>query len=183
MITDMSKRFFILLISICVMTVILGTIQTLVEVNRAKQLALPQRRTSQANNVASTDLVPSSATTIANPASTNCGRVGGTLTIAKNPTGGEYGICTFTDNRQCEEWALLSGECPAGGVKITGYSTPAATFCVITGGNYTAKVATATKTQVGQDKNVLIEQGTCKLPKGTACDAGEYFNGTCPKLR
>jgi predicted metal-dependent phosphoesterase TrpH len=34
--------------------------------------------------------------------------------------GGEYGICVFEDNRQCEEWALFRGECPAGGRKATG---------------------------------------------------------------
>ena len=40
--------------------------------------------------------------------------------------GGQYGICFFDDNRQCEEWALLRGDCPVGGLKVTGYITPAA---------------------------------------------------------
>ena len=63
---------------------------------------------------------------IANPASENCAKQGGTLVIQKRGDGGEYGVCMFEDNRQCEEWAMLRGECPVGGIKITGYITPAA---------------------------------------------------------
>jgi hypothetical protein len=72
---------------------------------------------------------------LANPASVNCEKTGGTLKITKKPDGGEYGICVFEDNRQCEEWALFRGECPKGGVKITGYTTPETIFCAITGHN------------------------------------------------
>lgn len=110
---------------------------------------------------------------IANPASTNCINVGGTLRIEKMPSGAEFGVCYFDDNRQCEEWAMMRGECPIGGKKVTGYISPAARFCAISGGAYTI-------TKNG-DENT--EQGTCVLPgkKGT-CDAREYFNGTCPKI-
>ena len=58
-------------------------------------------------------------TGIANPASVNCINKGGTLSIQKRGDGGEYGVCIFEDNRQCEEWALFRGECPAGGKKVT----------------------------------------------------------------
>lgn len=51
---------------------------------------------------------------IANPASVNCINKGGSLSIQKSPDGGEYGICTFKDGQQCEEWAFFRGECPAG---------------------------------------------------------------------
>jgi putative hemolysin/predicted metal-dependent phosphoesterase TrpH len=63
---------------------------------------------------------PDSKTSIANPASVNCINKGGVLSIQKSADGGEYGICIFKDNRQCEEWALFRGECPAGGRKTTG---------------------------------------------------------------
>ncbi|MDQ7840937.1 MAG: DUF333 domain-containing protein [bacterium] len=63
---------------------------------------------------------------IANPASDNCAKQGGTPAIKKRGDGGEYGVWMFADNRQCEEWAMLRGECPVGGIKITGYLTPAA---------------------------------------------------------
>jgi len=36
---------------------------------------------------------------------------------------------------QCEEWAMARGECPVGGVKVSGYNTSAARYCAITGGN------------------------------------------------
>ena len=38
--------------------------------------------------------------------------------------GGQYiadsGICLFEDNMQCDAWAMYRGECPIGGVKVTG---------------------------------------------------------------
>lgn len=106
---------------------------------------------------------------IANPASQNCIKQGGTLTIQTRGDGGQYGICTFEDNRQCEEWALMRGNCPAGGLKITGYNSPAAQYCVITGGSYTST----------DSSNPDHEQGTCSLPGGVTCDAWDYYNGKC----
>jgi putative hemolysin len=106
---------------------------------------------------------------IANPASVNCTKQGGQLVIQKRGDGGEYGICVFEDNRQCEEWALLNGECPVGGLKVTGYVTPAAQYCAITGGTYT----------VTGNSNTPNETGTCTFKNGQTCDAGDYYNGKC----
>ena len=110
-------------------------------------------------------------TGIANPASTNCINKGGTLKIQKGGGGGEYGICIFEDNRQCEEWALFRGECPVGGKRITGYVTPAAQFCVITGGSY----------NVTGQTNTEKEQGTCTFNNGKSCDVWDYYNGKCSR--
>ncbi|MCX5814250.1 MAG: DUF333 domain-containing protein [Proteobacteria bacterium] len=107
---------------------------------------------------------------MANPASVNCINKGGTLSIQKRGDLGEYGICIFEDNRQCEEWAMFRGECPVGGVKITGYITPAAKFCVITGGTYTPT----------GDSGTEKEEGSCTF-KNNICDAWEYYNGKCNK--
>ncbi len=52
---------------------------------------------------------------IPNPASQNCIKIGGNLQIVTGPQGGQYGICVFSNNYQCEEWALFRNECPAGG--------------------------------------------------------------------
>ena len=109
------------------------------------------------------------APNMANPASVNCEKQGGQLSIQKRPDGGEYGVCIFEDNRQCEEWALLRGECPVGGVKITGYVTQAAQFCAITGGEY----------KITANSNTEQEQGTCTFKNGKTCDAAAYFAGTC----
>jgi putative hemolysin len=108
---------------------------------------------------------------IANPASTNCINKGGTLNIQKGGSGGEYGICIFEDNRQCEEWALFRGECPIGGKKITGYVTPAAQFCVITGGSY----------NITDQTNTEKEQGICTFNNGKSCGVWDYYNGKCSK--
>jgi putative hemolysin len=106
---------------------------------------------------------------IANPASENCVKQGGTLTIQKRGDGGEYGVCGFEDNRQCEEWAMLRGECPVGGIKIAGYTTLAAQYCAITGGTY----------QITGNNNTDQEQGTCTFKNGQTCDARDYYGGKC----
>ena len=117
-------------------------------------------------------LVPtasSNSSQIANPASENCVKQGGTVSIQKRGDGGEYGVCLFEDNLQCEEWAMFRGECPVGGIKVTGYVTPAATYCAITGGTYT----------VTGNSNTDNEQGTCTFKNGKTCDVWEYYNGKC----
>jgi Tol biopolymer transport system component/putative hemolysin len=105
----------------------------------------------------------------ANPASENCTKQGGTLSIQSRGDGSQYGICMFEDNRQCEEWALLYGDCPVGGLKVTGYITPAAQYCAITGGTYT----------ITGNSNTDNEQGNCTLKDNTVCDVWDYYNGKC----
>lgn len=100
---------------------------------------------------------------IANPASANCIEKGGTLEIRTNKLG-EYGICLFEDNRQCEEWALFRDQCPIGGVKITGYQTDAEIFCAITGGRV----------------EIIGDATMCKRFDGTYCNAQSNFDGDCP---
>ena len=112
---------------------------------------------------------PQRAAQLANPASTHCGEVGGRFAIEKNPAGGEFGVCYFEDNHQCEEWALLRGECPVGGRRITGYATAAGRFCAITGGQYTDVT--------GND--AADEHGNCILPGGRKCEAEAYYRGNC----
>jgi putative hemolysin len=114
---------------------------------------------------------PGPAAQRANPASLHCVEHGGTLTIERKPDGGQYGVCTFSDNRQYEEWALLRGECPKGGIRVAGYATPAARYCGITGGRYT----------VVARSGAADEQGTCTLPGGKTCDAEAYYRGTCSR--
>jgi len=105
---------------------------------------------------------------LANPASQNCIEKGGTLSIQERGDGGQYGICFFEDNRQCEEWALFNEECPVNGLKVTGYITPAAVYCVITGGTYT----------ITNNSNTDNEQGKCKK-NDKECDVWDLWNGKC----
>ena len=57
--------------------------------------------------VTSTTAVPLG---MANPASVNCGKIGGATEIKKNTDGSEYGMCTFSNGTSCEEWALFRNE-------------------------------------------------------------------------
>ena len=113
----------------------------------------------------------SAAPALANPASRNCAEKGGTPTMEKNSRGAEFGVCTFADNLQCEEWAMLRGDCRSGGIRVTGYVTPAARYCAITGGLYAVTSASDTPG----------EQGNCKFKGGKMCDAAAYFSGACTK--
>ena len=112
---------------------------------------------------------PTAAQQIANPASENCAKQGGKLSIEKNGAGGEFGVCVFEDNLQCEEWAMMRGECPVGGIKVTGYNTPAARYCAIAGGEYA----------ITGDSGAETEKGTCTFKNSKSCDVWEYYNGKC----
>lgn len=47
-----------------------------------------------------------------NPASVNCEQIGGRLDLRTDVDGGQVGYCFLPDGQECEEWALLRGECP-----------------------------------------------------------------------
>jgi uncharacterized protein len=50
---------------------------------------------------------------LANPASVNCIKLGGESVPVDTPQG-QIRMCRFPDGSQCEEWALLRGECKPG---------------------------------------------------------------------
>ncbi|MFA6397770.1 MAG: DUF333 domain-containing protein [Candidatus Paceibacterota bacterium] len=102
--------------------------------------------------------------TMANPASVNCGQKGGNLVIKNRPDGGQYGLCYFEDNKACEEWALIAGDCPLGGVKTTGFDTDAQMYCAWIGGKTTAT------------KNAI-----CTFLDGSSCPVDQLYVGTCNK--
>ena len=51
---------------------------------------------------------------LANPASVYCEEQGGRLELRSDDSG-TYGVCTFDDGSECEEWAYFRGECAPGG--------------------------------------------------------------------
>ena len=99
---------------------------------------------------------------MANPASINCLSVGGNLKIAKMGDGGEYGLCYFEDNRACEEWSLMSGDCPVGGVKTTGFDTIDQNYCAWSGG-----------------KTLAVPNSSCIFKNGSKCSTIDFYNGKC----
>lgn len=107
-------------------------------------------------------LISNTVFALPNPASSHCIHLGGKLVIQTRGDGGQYGVCLFEDNRQCEEWALFRGNCPLGGIKITGYAMPAGVYCAITG------------------NQVVMSKSRCVLLNGTPCDLKKFYNGTCP---
>jgi len=59
--------------------------------------------------------VATPAAGMANPASENCIEQGGKLEI-RDEASGQVGYCKFADGSECEEWALMRGECKPGQV-------------------------------------------------------------------
>lgn len=98
-----------------------------------------------------------------NPAAVHCTEAGGRPVTERRPDGSEFGVCLFSDNRQCGQWALFRGECPAGGRRVAGYPTDAARFCGITGGQYAETAAGA----------------VCVTPSGRVCGVEAYDRGSC----
>jgi len=107
---------------------------------------------------------PAASTALANPASVNCKEKGGTSVNKTMPSGGQYGLCYFDDNRACEEWAMFQGDCPVGGVKTTGYDTEAQSFCAWSGGSTFA-----------------VENAVCIFKDGSQCPDEAFYAGTCQK--
>lgn len=144
-------KYVMLLFVVIVLTLLLA--QFIAAGKRAHQASLLPRSSPS----------PSPATQLANPASVNCTQQGGTVEIKTMPGGGQYGLCVFEDNYACEEWAMLRGNCPVGGLRTTGFDTEAQKYCAWLGGQTLA------------EKNA-----TCTLPDGTVCTDEALFHGTCP---
>jgi predicted secreted protein/putative hemolysin len=108
-----------------------------------------------------------------NPASVACVDAGGKLDIKTDATGGQYGMCTFTNGTSCEEWALFRGEgCKAGVTAATttapgtGMANPASVACGDAGG----------KTEIKTDATGG-QYGMCTFTNGTSCEEWALFRG------
>ena len=112
----------------------------------------------------STTTATATTTTLANPASTNCVNAGGSLEIQTKEDGSQYGLCYFDDARACEEWSMLRGDCPVGGVKTTGYDTTAQKYCAWLGGRTTT-----------------VADAVCTFKDNSSCLAADLYLGACQK--
>lgn len=156
----MKKIFFILGSSLCLTLILSGCQYFSVK----KPATEPTKITPPIEAVDNSDANAEQAIGMANPASQNCVDKGGRIEMRENNKG-QYGVCLFEDNRQCEEWALFRNECPVGGLKITGYENEAQIFCAITGGKV---------------EGVGTETPMCKRIDGTYCNAQANLDGECP---
>lgn len=98
---------------------------------------------------------PSPVNPAALSASQNCEAQGGKRTVERGPDG-EIVVCLFADNRQCEEWALLLGECPRGGIPVTGYATTSERHCAIRGGRMTIPGCALSPVGVYETRSLLL---------------------------
>jgi len=114
--------------------------------------------------VATTTLIATTTNTLANPASVNCEKKGGKSVIQTKEDGSQYGLCYFDDARACEEWAMMRGECPIGGVKTTGYDTVAQKYCAWLGG-----------------KTVADADSICTFSDNSTCLDSDLYLDACKK--
>jgi putative hemolysin len=87
------------------------------------------------------------------PVAEHCSGQGGVLIQKKRGDGAPYEVCIFEDDRQCEIYALIAGDCKKGGVSITGFNKQEQIYCAVLGG-------------LNGDK-----QDTCSFKDGTLCEA------------
>lgn len=120
--------------------------------------------TPQAINTITKNAEQATSTSIANPASTNCAKQGGELRIQTKEDGSQYGLCYFDDARACEEWAMMRGDCPVGGMKTTGYDTLAQKYCAWLGGRTTT-----------------VADSVCTFKDGSTCLDADLYLGVCQK--
>ncbi len=109
---------------------------------------------------------------MANPASVNCGKIGGNVEIKKDAQGNEYGMCTFANGTSCEEWALFRNE---GCQPFTPVTTTAAAIGM-------ANPASVNCGTLGATSEIMknadgSEYGMCKFPNGTSCEEWALFRG------
>jgi putative hemolysin len=89
-----------------------------------------------------------------NPASVYCQGLGYTEETRTDESGGQYGVCIFSDGSECDSWDFLAGRCG------TEYS-----YCAQQGYTLTGT----------EDSNI----GVCNFPDGSSCDELQYFQGDC----
>ena len=136
----MSRTSIFVILGACIIAGLLVTGCT------QQQAPAPVQTTSVQTIVATTETTlsateaPTAAITanMSNPASVNCGKIGGATEIRTAADGGQYGMCTFPNGTSGEDWALFRNEgcqtnvtpastTPATG--STGMANPASVNC------------------------------------------------------
>jgi putative hemolysin len=109
-------------------------------------------------------------------AAQNCETLGGKRRIERGADG-EIAVCVFPNNRQCEEWALLLGDCARGGIEISGYATTSERHCAIRGGRMTIPGCELSPIGLYEARNVvlLLQAGNTAMLRTYTADASRYL--------
>src|SRR5208337_498186 len=169
----MSRTSIFVILLACIIAGLLVAGCTQQQAPAAVQTTVPTVTTSVAT--ASATEAPTAAVTanMSNPASVNCGNIGGTTEIKTAADGGQYGMCTFPNGTSCEEWALFRNEgcitnvTPAATAPANasaGMANPASVNC--------GKIGGATEIRTAADGG---QYGMCTFPNGTSCEEWALF--------
>jgi uncharacterized protein len=160
----MTETRFILVVGICIIAVLIAG---------CTQPSSPTVPVTTPGTSPATQTTPAVQPSMANPASVNCGKIGGSTDIRKNADGSEYGMCTFTNGTSCEEWALYRGEGCMTNVTVTstssaqtGIANPASVNC--------GKIGGSTDIRKNADGS---EYGMCTFSNGTSCEEWALYRG------
>jgi putative hemolysin len=109
-------------------------------------------------------------------AAQNCETLGGKRRTERGADG-EITVCVFPSNRQCEEWALLLGECARGGIDVSGYATTSERHCAIRGGRMTIPGCELSPIGLYEARNVvlLLQAGNTAMLRTYSADASRYL--------
>lgn len=109
-------------------------------------------------------------------AAQNCESLGGTRRTERGADG-EITVCAFPSGRQCEEWALLLGNCQRGGIDVKGYATTSERHCAIRGGRMTIPGCELSPVGLYEGRNVvvLLQAGSTAMVRTYSADARRYL--------
>lgn len=115
------------------------------------------------------DITPQSA-------AQNCETLGGKRKM-ESGADGQIAVCVFPTGRQCEEWALLLGDCPRGGIEVKGYATTSERHCAIRGGRMTIPGCELSPVGMYEGRNivVLLQAGGTAMLRTYSADASRYL--------
>jgi putative hemolysin len=114
---------------------------------------------------------------LASRAIQHCAAEGGKRVVERAVDGG-IGVCVFPNNRQCEEWALLRGDCPRGGIPVAGYATTSERHCAIRGARMTIPGCALTPAGLYESSVATLTLGAGRVAMvriSSAGDANRYL--------
>lgn len=109
-------------------------------------------------------------------AAQNCETLGGKRRIERGAEG-EVAVCVFPDKRQCEEWALLLGDCPREGIDVSRYATTSERHCAIRGGRMSIPGCELSPVGLYEARNVvlLLQAGNTAMLRTYSAEASRYL--------